>query len=240
MSVTFSDVWLSYGEREVLRGIDLELTEHRVGIVGANGSGKSSLARLVNGLVRPTRGRVVVDGVDVARNTAAVRRRVGFLFSDADSQIVMPTVREDLEFSLRGRGLAAPEVGRRVDRALVDFGLADHADHPCYLLSGGQKQQLALAAVLLLEPAIVVADEPTTLLDLRNQRRFADRLAALPQQVLLATHHLELLAGFDRVVVLDQGRVVADGAAQEAVAAYLRLLVDVPTADGAPVAEGRS
>jgi biotin transport system ATP-binding protein len=208
MSVTFSDVWLSYGEREVLRGIDLELTEHRVGIVGANGSGKSSLARLVNGLVRPTRGRVVVDGVDVARNTAAVRRRVGFLFSDADSQIVMPTVREDLEFSLRGRGLAAPE--------------------------------LALAAVLLLEPAIVVADEPTTLLDLRNQRRFADRLAALPQQVLLATHHLELLAGFDRVVVLDQGRVVADGAAQEAVAAYLRLLVDVPTADGAPVAEGRS
>lgn len=262
MAVTFSGVWLSYGDREVLRGVDLELTEHRVGIVGANGSGKSSLARLINGLVRPTRGSVLVDGLDVARNTKAVRERVGFLFSDADSQIVMPTVREDLEFSLRGRGLSAGEVSRRVEAALEEYGLADHVDHPCYLLSGGQKQQLALAAVLLLEPAIVVADEPTTLLDLRNQRRFAQGLAALPQQVILATHHLELLAGFDRVVVLDAGQVVADGPPALAVSAYLGVLGDgglgggavadrdgrlggsglsgVPTADVAPVREGGS
>jgi biotin transport system ATP-binding protein len=225
--VTLSDVSLSYGEREVLRGISVDLTEHRIGIVGANGSGKSTLARLVNGLVRPSVGTVTVDGLDVARHTRQVRAKVGFLFSDADSQIVMPTVREDLEFSLRGRGLAAVDVASRVDRALVDFGLADHADHPCYLLSGGQKQQLALAAVLLLDPQIIVADEPTTLLDLRNQRRFAQLLAELPQQVLMVSHHVELLTAFDRVLVIDDGRVVADDAPQVAVAAYRRLMGEV-------------
>jgi biotin transport system ATP-binding protein len=225
--VTLSDVSLSYGEREVLRGISVDLTEHRIGIVGANGSGKSTLARLVNGLVRPSAGTVTVDGLDVARHTRQVRAKVGFLFSDADSQIVMPTVREDLEFSLRGRGLAAADVTSRVDRALSEFGLADHEDHPCYLLSGGQKQQLALAAVLLLDPQIIVADEPTTLLDLRNQRRFAQLLAELPQQVLMVSHHVELLAGFDRVLVIDDGRVVADDTPQVAVAAYRRLMGEV-------------
>ncbi len=225
--VTLSDVSLSFGERQVLREISVDLTEHRIGIVGANGSGKSSLVRLINALVRPSAGTVTVDGLDVARHTRQVRAKVGFLFSDADSQIVMPTVREDLEFSLRGRGLAALEVAQRVDRALADFGLADHADHPCYLLSGGQKQQLALAAVLLLDPQIIVADEPTTLLDLRNQRQFSQLLAELPQQVLMVSHHVELLAGFDRVLVIDEGRVVADDTPQVAVAAYRRLMGEV-------------
>lgn len=224
MTVTFTRVGVRLGDREVLTGIDLNLTEHRVGIVGANGSGKSTLARLVNGLVTPTAGSVQVDGLEVAGHVRAVRARVGFLFSDADSQIVMPTVREDLQFSLRGRGMPKDAVAAAVEQALADFGLADHADHPCYLLSGGQKQLLALAAVLLLEPAVIVADEPTTLLDLRNARRFAARLAALPQQVLLVTHQVELLAGFDRVVVLDEGRVVADGPPGQAVAAYHDLM----------------
>jgi biotin transport system ATP-binding protein len=224
VQVTFADVWLRYGDRDVLRGVNLDLTEHRVGVVGANGSGKSTLARLVNGLAAPTSGTVTVDGLDVGRHTREVRGKVGFLFSDADSQIVMPTVREDLEFSLRGRGMPRADVAARVDAALAEYGLAGHADHPCYLLSGGQKQLLALAAVLLLDPSVIVADEPTTLLDLRNSRHFAARLAELPQQVLLVTHHVELLAGFDRVVVLDEGRVVADDEPQTAVAAYRALM----------------
>lgn len=222
--VRFEQVSLRYGERTVLDGIDLELTEHRVGIVGANGSGKSSLARLVNGLVRPSTGTVRVEGLDVAEHTRAVRRRVGFLFPDADHQIVMPTVREDLQFSLRGSGLPRDEVDRRVTAALAAYGLEDHADHPCHLLSGGQKQLLALAAVLLTEPTVLVADEPTTLLDRRNVRVVADRLAALPQQLLLVTHHLELLAGFDRVVVVEEGRVVADDRPDLALEHYVRLV----------------
>lgn len=205
----------------VLDGVNLDLTEHRVGVVGANGSGKSTLVRMVNGLVRPSTGRVVVEGLDVAAQAGAVRRRVGFLFSDADHQIVMPTVAEDLDFSLRGRGLGRAERAARVAGALEGFGLTDLADSACHALSGGEKQLLALAAVLLAGPAIVVADEPTTLLDRTNARLVAGRLAALEQQVLLVTHHLELLAGFDRVVVLDQGRVVADDVPDVAIGHYL-------------------
>lgn len=226
--VTFTGVGLRHGERTVLADVDLALTEHRIGVVGANGSGKSSLVRMINGLVRPTAGRVEVGGLDVARHTRRVRAAVGFLFPDAEHQIVMPTVREDLAFSLRGSGLPRAEVERRVGAAMTQFGLADHADHPCYLLSGGQKQLLALAAVLLTDPAVVVADEPTTLLDLRNVRMIAERLAALEQQVLLVTHHLELLRDMDRVVVLDQGRVVADDVPGPALEHYVRLMTGGP------------
>ncbi len=140
-----------------------------------------------------------------------MRASVGFVFTDPDNQIVMPTVAEDVAFSLRRSGLPAAEVGARVAAALDQFGLAGHADHPSHLLSGGQKQLLALAAVLVRRPAVVVADEPTTLLDLRNARRVSDLLMGLPQQLIVVTHQLELLAGYDRVVVLDAGRVVADG-----------------------------
>lgn len=208
----------------VLADINLDLTEQRVGVVGANGSGKSSLVRLINGLIRPTTGQVSVNGLDVARHTAKVRGQVGFLFSDADHQIVMPTVREDLDFSLRGRGLSKAERAERVAAALTDFELGELADQACHSLSGGEKQLLALAAVLLARPQIVVADEPTTLLDRSNTRLVAARLAALQQQLILVTHQLELLADVDRVVVLHQGRIAADGAPDEAIAAYLRLV----------------
>jgi biotin transport system ATP-binding protein len=209
-----------YGDREVLSGVDLDLGERRVGLVGANGSGKSTLARMVNGLVVPTQGTVTVGGLDTRADGAAVRRRVGFVFTDPDAQIVMPTVAEDVAFSLRRSGLDREGTQRRVAAVLERFGLAGHADHPCHLLSGGQKQLLALAAVLVTEPQVLVLDEPTTLLDLRNARRIADVVAGLPQQVLLVTHHLDLLDGFDRVVVVDAGRVVADGPVDAALSAY--------------------
>ncbi len=222
--IVFSGVHHRYGQRSVLAGIDLRLTERRVGIVGANGSGKSTLARMINGLISPTEGTVTVDGLDVARNGREVRRRVGFLFTDPDSQIVMPTVAEDVAFSLRKSGLAQSEIDTRVAEALQRFDLRDHADHPTHLLSGGQKQLLALAAVLIRRPAILVADEPTTLLDLRNARMVADLLNGLEEQVILVTHHLELLEKFDRVLVLDQGQVVADGSPARAAAGYRALL----------------
>lgn len=222
--IRFVDVGLDIGDRSVLREINLDLVEQRIGVVGSNGSGKSSLARLVNGLVRPTAGSVVVDGLDVSRHTRDVRRRVGFLFPDADDQIVMPTVREDLFFSARVLRLSADEAEARVAQALTDFELAHLADRPCHLLSGGEKQLLALAAVLLVGPRLLVADEPTTLLDRRNARRVAERLAMLPQQVLLVTHHLELLRDFDRVIVIDSGTVVADDLPAPALRHYVQLV----------------
>lgn len=213
-----------YGDRPVLQDVDLTLSERRVGVVGANGSGKSTLARTINGLVLPAAGSVTVDGMDTRTDGAAVRRRVGFVFTDPDAQIVMPTVAEDVAFSLRRARLGAAEVDRRVREVLRRFGLEEHADHPCHLLSGGQKQLLALAAVLVTEPAVLVLDEPTTLLDLRNARRIAALVAGLAQQVVLVTHHLHLVEDFDRVLVMDAGRVVADGTPRHALAAYDALM----------------
>jgi biotin transport system ATP-binding protein len=213
-----------YGEREVLSGIDLSLVEDRIGVIGANGSGKSTLARLLNGLVVPSTGRVLVDGMDTARDGAGVRRKVAFVFSDPDAQIVMPTVGEDVAFSLRRHGLGKAEVADRVHDMLTRFGLGEHADHPAHLLSSGQKQLLALASVLVTEPEVLVCDEPTTLLDLRNSRQVAELLEGLPQRVFLVTHDLELLAGWARVLVIDEGRVVADGPAEQSVAHYEALM----------------
>jgi biotin transport system ATP-binding protein len=210
--------------RPVLHDVTVELSEHRIGVIGANGSGKSTFARLLNGLVVPDRGTVTVDGYDTKRHGKQVRRLVGFCFTDPDAQIVMPTVAEDVAFSLRRRDLRGQALDGRVSDALTRFGLAGHADHPAHLLSGGQKQLLALASVLVTEPALLVLDEPTTLLDLRNTTLIADLVAGLEQQVVLLTHDLDLLSGFDRVLVFDQGRLVADADPGSAVAHYRSLM----------------
>ncbi|PPK65478.1 ABC transporter ATP-binding protein [Actinokineospora auranticolor] len=222
--IELSGVGHRFGDRWVLRGVDLALTERRVAVIGANGSGKSTFARLLNGLIVPTEGRVRVDGLDTRKRGREVRRRVGFVFQDPDVQIVMPTVAEDLAFGLKHHDVPKVSIPGLVDRALADFGLAEYRDHPAHLLSGGQKQLLAIAAVLVTDPAYIVFDEPTTLLDLRNKRRVVAVVAGLAQQVVVVSHDLDLLADFDRAVVFDEGRVVADGTPAEAVAAYLALL----------------
>ncbi|BDD84743.1 cobalt ABC transporter ATP-binding protein [Tsukamurella pulmonis] len=223
--IRLEDVRHAYDERPVLRGITAELTERRIGIIGANGSGKSTLARTFNGLVIPDSGTVETLGLDVRRKRSEVRRKVGFMFADASAQIVMPTPAEDVALSLRppGRGRRRPVDTERVAQVLAEFGLADHADAPAQLLSSGQKQMLAFASVLVTEPEILVCDEPTTLLDLRNVLKVRDRLAALEQQVVLLTHHLELLDDFDRVLVMDDGALVHDGPPAESIAFYRAL-----------------
>ncbi|TFV95118.1 energy-coupling factor ABC transporter ATP-binding protein [Leifsonia flava] len=218
--IRFEGVSHHFGDDAVLRDIDLTLTEQRIGVVGANGSGKSTLVRLVNGLVSPQAGRVLVDGQDVAKHAREVRRRVGFIFTNPDTQIVMPTVREDVAFSLRRLKLPATDAAARVDAALERFGLDALADRAAHKLSGGQKQLLALAAVLVAEPSIVIADEPTTLLDGRNARIVTEYLGSLHQQLIVVTHQLELLEDFERVIVMEDGRVVADDAPGPALELY--------------------
>ncbi|OZC89016.1 cobalt ABC transporter ATP-binding protein [Rhodococcus sp. 06-418-1B] len=223
--IVFEQVRHAFGEREVLRGVDLTITERRVGIIGSNGSGKSTLARTINGLLAPTSGTVTVDGIDAAKKGAQVRKKVGFVFTDPDTQIVMPTVAEDLAFSLRRSGLSKPEIAERVQDILTRFRLDGHAEHPAHLLSGGQKQLLAIGAVLIRRPEVVVADEPTTLLDLRNARVVADALDSIDQQVIVVTHQLALLESFERVIVLDDGVVAFDGTPDAAVPAYRELVL---------------
>ncbi|MGA9871270.1 MAG: ABC transporter ATP-binding protein [Rhodococcus sp. (in: high G+C Gram-positive bacteria)] len=223
--IMFESVRHSFGEREVLRGIDLRITERRVGIIGSNGSGKSTLARTINGLLAPTSGTVTVDGVDPVKKGSQVRKKVGFVFTDPDTQIVMPTVAEDLAFSLRRSRLSKQEIAERVQDILVRFRLDGHAEHPAHLLSGGQKQLLAIGAVLIRRPEVVIADEPTTLLDLRNARVVAEALDSIDQQVIVVTHQLALLDSFERVVVVDDGRVAFDGTPEDAVPAYRELVL---------------
>lgn len=222
--VVFDEVGCRFGDTQVLEGVTLTLTERRIGVVGANGSGKSTLVRLINGLVTPTTGTVHVNGLSVAREAREVRRQVGFVFTNPDNQIVMPTVREDVEFSLRRFKLPAVEARARVDAALERFGITALADRPAHSLSGGQKQLLALTSVLVADPSIVIADEPTTLLDARNARLVAEHLAALPQHVIVVSHQLELLEDFDRVIVVDDGRIAADDAPAAALNFYRQLV----------------
>ncbi|SFC40960.1 biotin transport system ATP-binding protein [Nocardioides terrae] len=207
--------------RVILAPTSLTLTEHRVAVIGGNGSGKSTFARLLNGLVLPTTGRVLVDDLDVARHGAAVRRKVAFSFTDPSAQLVMPTCVEDVELSLRRTVRdRATRRAQAVD-VLERFGLAGREDQSVHTLSGGQRQLLALAGVLATDPEVLVADEPTTLLDLRNTRSVGELLLGLPQQLVLVTHDLDLAVRCDRGIVVADGAVAFDGPAAAAVDSYV-------------------
>lgn len=210
------------GDTVALDDVTLLLAQPRIAIIGANGSGKSTFARLVGGLTRATTGSVHVHGVDAAKDTATLRRLVSIVFSNPDAQIVMPTVAEDVAFSLRGTKASKSDIAIRVTAALDEFGLAALADRSAHELSGGQKQLLALCGAVIRRPALLIADEPTAYLDARNSAAVADHLLhpAAGHQLLLVTHDLELASRCDTAVLFDGGRVVTQGHPDDVVAAY--------------------
>ena len=222
--IDFRGAAVAYDGEQILAPLTVSLSEQRIGIIGSNGSGKSTTVRLINGLIEPTSGQVLYDGLTPDTHGRDIRKRVGFVFSDAESQIVMPRVSDDVAFSLRRFKLPREEVKRRVAEALERFDLADRAENSPHTLSGGEKQMLALASVLVIEPDTIIADEPTTLLDLRNRRRIMRELMSLDQQLIVVTHDLEMLRGFDRVLVIDDGALAFDGAPDDAIAFYTDLM----------------
>ncbi len=228
-SISFSRVSVfvavdgSDAPKTLLHTFSLDLTERRIGVIGANGSGKSTLLRLVNGLVEPSEGAVVVHGDNTVANVRRVRGNVGFVFTDPLSQLVMPTGREDVELSLRRSIKNSRERAARAEAVLDRFGLLHLADQSIYELSGGERQLLALAAVLAVDPTVLVLDEPSTLLDLRNRELLRRTVAGLNQQVIMSTHDLDLALDMDRVLVVEAGCIVFDGNAAEGVAYYREL-----------------
>ena len=222
--IEFRGAAVAYDGEQILAPLTVSLSEQRIGIIGSNGSGKSTTVRLINGLIEPTSGQVLYDGLTPDKHGRDIRKRVGFVFSDAESQIVMPRVSDDVAFSLRRFKLPREEVKRRVADALERFDLADRAENSPHTLSGGEKQMLALASVLVIEPDTIIADEPTTLLDLRNRRRIVRELMSLEQQLIVVTHDLEMLRGFDRVLVIDDGALAYDGTPDAAIAFYTDLM----------------
>ncbi|KIZ39510.1 cobalt ABC transporter ATP-binding protein [Rhodopseudomonas palustris] len=209
--------------REVLRQVDFRADESRIGILGLNGSGKSTLLRLMIGLVAPSSGSVTVDGLDPRRDAVTVRDRTGFLFQTPDNQIVCPIVAEDLAFGLKARGLTPAAVTDRITESLTRLGIADLAPRRVHELSGGERQLVALAGVLTRQPVTILFDEPTSQLDLANRNRFRRLLAGMAEQAIVATHDLELVEDFDRVLVIDGGRILVDASPAEAVARYREL-----------------
>lgn len=222
--IELNDVAHAFGARPVLHQLNLRLSEKRIGIVGSNGCGKSTFARLLNGLLLPQHGEVIVDGLNTRKEGKAVRRKVGFVFQNPDNQIVFPVVEEDLAFGMKNLGLSKQTIRERTDAALARYDLQDLRQHPAHLLSGGQKQLLAISGVLVMEPDYIVFDEPTTLLDLRNKRRIAAAIAALEQTAIVVSHDLEFLQDFDRVLVFDHGRVVIDDVPAVALPDYVRMM----------------
>ncbi|MEB2527008.1 energy-coupling factor ABC transporter ATP-binding protein [Kocuria rosea] len=206
--------------QDVLRDVDLCLDEQRIAVIGLNGSGKSTLVRLLNGLLLPTRGTVQVGGLSTATDAKRIRRQVGFVFQNPENQIVMPLVAEDLAFGAKNLGLRGDELSARVDGVLERLGIAHLAERESYALSGGEKQLVALASVLVMEPSTIVFDEPTTMLDRRNRRRLQVTIDELDQRAVVVTHDLELIGGYDRVLVVHEGRIAFDGAPGPAVEFY--------------------
>jgi biotin transport system ATP-binding protein len=221
--LVLEDVTVEREGKLVLSHVSLELAEHRIAILGPNGSGKSTLLRLLNGLLSPTTGEVRVGELTTAHHAKQIRREVGFVFQNPDNQIVMPVVCEDIAFGLRNLGIRGTELDARVHAVLDSLGLERLYDHETHTLSGGEKQMLALAAVLVMEPSTIVLDEPTTMLDLRNSLRVRREIARLSQRAIVATHDLELALECERAVVIDAGQVVFDGAPAAAVSFHREL-----------------
>ena len=201
-----------------LDGVSLEVSRGDfVAVVGRNGSGKSTLARHLNGLLQPDQGRVLVDGMDT-RDPARlweIRRLVGMIFQNPDNQLVATTVEEDVAFGPENLGVPPDEIARRVTWALETVGMAAYRRHPPHRLSGGQKQRVAIAGVLAMQPACLVADEPTSMLDPRGRAEVLQTLLELRRRlgmaVVLITQQMGEAALADRVVVMDQGRIVLEG-----------------------------
>ena len=203
---------------EVLKEISLVLTEgEQVALIGANGVGKSTLLKLFVGLLSPQSGRVSVSGLPVEKaNLVAVRRAAGYVFQDAESQLFLANVWEDVAFGPRNEGLVGEDLRRRVDEALSSVGLTSLAAEHVYRLSGGQKRLASIATVLALRPDSLLLDEPTLALDPRNRRAVIQALSALPCAKLIATHDLDfVLDACTRVLLMDDGRIVADGRPDE-------------------------
>lgn len=205
----------------VLHDVSLDLDARTVAVIGENGSGKSTFARLLGGLVRPASGGLRILGVDPTRKAGELRRRVAMVFSNPDAQIIMPTVAEDVAFSLRADRLRLSELDERVNAAMERFGLTALAERSAHDLSGGQKQLLALCGAFVRRPELVIADEPTAYLDARNARRIADHLLGdAGHRLVLVTHDLGLAARCDQAVLFDGGRVASVGDPAEVIAGY--------------------
>lgn len=218
--ISFKNVHYTYPDDEVetLKGINLEIEKGSfVAVLGHNGSGKSTLAKHMNAILTPTEGNVYVKGIDTSDEDKLldIRCSVGMVFQNPDNQIVANVVEDDVAFAPENLGVPMEEIRTRVDNALKMVGMYEYRMHAPHLLSGGQKQRVAIAGVIAMEPEIIVLDEPTAMLDPQGRREVIESITKLCREhgmtVILITHHMDECINADRLIVMSNGVVIADG-----------------------------
>ena len=247
-NITFEYTKPDGQRRKALDGVSLSIEKGSfTAIIGHNGSGKSTLAKNINALLRPTTGRVFVDGLDTAEETNVwgVRRRVAMVFQNPDNQIVSAIVEDDIAFGPENLGIDPDEIRERVDFALSAVEMEEYRQKPPHLLSGGQKQRIAIAGAVAMQPKCIIFDEPTAMLDPRGRRDVLDTIKKLKETgmtVILITHFMEEAAMADRIIVMDKGKIRMDGKPAEIFMRkdeleQLSMTVPAPVALGAALRE---
>lgn len=242
--IQFKNVTFAYhaeeqeDDRAVLRSFDLTIHPGEfVAVLGRNGSGKSTIAKLANGILMPDEGEITVNGLSTAQeeNHREIRKTCGLVFQNPDNQIVASIVEEDVAFGPENLGVPPAEIRERVDRALKSVGMYDYRKKEPHKLSGGQKQRVAIAGVLAMNPRCIILDEATAMLDPHGRREVMDTVLRLNREfsitILYITHYMEEAAMADRVIVMNEGRAVMDDKPVRVftrVAEMKRMGLDVP------------
>ena len=214
--IEFRNVTFSYGEAPVVENLSFSIQKgEAVGLIGANGAGKSTIMKLMLGLITGS-GEIKVDGLPMNKeNLGEIRKKIGFVLQDSDNQMFMPTVYEDMIFGPRNYGLSKEETDRRVDAVLAQLGLQSLKHRHNHKISGGEKRMAAIATILAMEPEMILMDEPSTALDPVNRRTVINTINRLPQTKLIASHDLDMILDTcQRVILLSHGAIVADGDAE--------------------------
>ena len=214
--IEFRNVSFAYGKTPVVEDLSFTIKKgETVGLIGANGAGKSTIMKLMLGLL-PAQGEILVDGMPVTKqNLPPIRQKIGFVLQDSDNQMFMPTVYEDMIFGPRNYGLTREEADARVDRVLKELGLESLKHRHNHKISGGEKRMAAIATILAMEPEMIVMDEPSTALDPVNRRRVISTINSRKETKLIASHDLDMILDTcQRVILLNHGRIVADGEAE--------------------------
>lgn len=209
--ISLNDVSYKVNDKTIINNLNLEITEKRVGIVGRNGSGKSSLVRLIGGLIKPSSGKINVNDIDVYSDRKNTIRTIGMVFQNPDHQIIFPTVLQELTFGLNNIGHTREEAKVFALRILENFGKSHWAERPVSTLSEGQKHLVCLLSVLAMQPSIILLDEPFTGPDIPTVRILERFLAPLDQTILLISHDPHTLIDYDRVIWLEKGKIIMDG-----------------------------
>ena len=214
--IEFRNVSFAYGKTPVVEDLSFTIKKgETVGLIGANGAGKSTIMKLMLGLLSGS-GEILVDGLAVNKgNLAQIRRKIGFVLQDSDNQMFMPTVYEDMIFGPRNYGLSKEDADRKVDAVLEQLGLQALKHRHNHKISGGEKRMAAIATILAMEPEMILMDEPSTALDPVNRRTVINTINRLPQTKLIASHDLDMILDTcQRVILLSHGSIVADGDAE--------------------------